>query len=85
MERNGRKAITPDRSERLFGNVEMSVECLVDGGHDRARGAELGEDLGNGSRAAGVKPLDLATESDVGDDRGGYRANPHHCRGQLTM
>ncbi len=62
----------------------MTIERLVEGGHDRMLGADLGEDLKDRAGASGVKPLDLATESDVRDDGRSYGPDPFHNLGHAT-
>ncbi len=62
----------------------MTIERLVDGGHDRMLGADLGEDFKDRAWTSGVKPLDLAAETDVSGERRGDGANAFHKRGHAT-
>ncbi len=84
MDRICRKSITAYGFERLIGHREMPVERLVDDGSNRPLSADLGEDLKDRAWTSGVKPLDLATESDVGDNGRSYGPDPFHNLAHAT-
>ncbi len=62
----------------------MTIERLVDGGHDRMLGADLGEDLKDRARTASVKAFHLVAETDVSGERRGDGADAFHNLAHAT-
>ena len=62
--------IPAGRHEGLGIEPGVAVELLVDDRHDRALGAELGQELTEDSITETVKALDLTAKSAIADDLG---------------